>query len=493
MMKRILCLLFCAALLLAPGGALSLNAAAEGTEDAPAAGETGDTPAPPKEPVVEQNENAEVHFLVDTNRVYDGMERPYGQGYTPTVENGTAILVLPLIAEGELAGDCLTVSLDLGDPAASPFVYRNYRTEFHREALQREDGAVQALYLIRFDLDLTEERQNGAYPITMNITARDTHGAPVEAGYTTYVTISDAAPEPEPVLEDITADTGSVTAAPAAVEKPTSQPVILIDHVSLEAEAVEAGQDFTACVTLRNTSAQKPVQNMVVTISAAQGLTLRNDSNTSYISSIPKGGTAELEVCCHVERDSPEGTYEIALSMSYDNSDAETLSSQGSFLVAVTQPLEVEFTTSGLNESITAGDTLPFSVQVMNLGRSRVYNVRCELSGDGIRAMSTGFVGTLEAGTDGSASINLYAGPLSSGEYGPTEVTMTLTYENEAGELFTQTETYQTEITQPVITAAAVSEEEPESAGTWWLSILIGGIVVAALAAVLIVGKIKRG
>ena len=49
--------------------------------------------------------------------------------------------------------------------------------------------------------------------------------------------------------------------------------------------------------------------------------------------------------------------------------------------------------------NVYAGDTLPLDFQVMNLGRSTVYNVRCDIKGEGLLATSTAFIGNLEAGT----------------------------------------------------------------------------------------------
>jgi hypothetical protein len=69
-------------------------------------------------------------FTIDTQHIYPGMDKSYAQGYLPTVEDGTAAVVLPLTVSGSGLCDTVTASLDLGDPSAAPFVFKNYMNDF---------------------------------------------------------------------------------------------------------------------------------------------------------------------------------------------------------------------------------------------------------------------------------------------------------------------------------------------------------------------------
>ena len=95
--------------------------------------------------------------------------------------------------------------------------------------------------------------------------------------------------------------------------------------------------------------------------------------------------------------------------------------------------------------NVYAGDTLPLDFQVMNLGRSTVYNVRCDIKGEGLLATSTAFIGNLEAGTEG---------------------TITLTYEDADGKQYTSESTFSTNIQEPQV--PVIVKEEPKPAGKWW-------------------------
>ena len=51
---------------------------------------------------------------IDDANQYDGMEKPYKDGYVPTNANGSVRIVFPILSEGELRGNTLRAALDLG-------------------------------------------------------------------------------------------------------------------------------------------------------------------------------------------------------------------------------------------------------------------------------------------------------------------------------------------------------------------------------------------
>ncbi|NLB40946.1 MAG: hypothetical protein GX815_01545 [Clostridiales bacterium] len=73
----------------------NLKSSALQPETQPQSLETGETPPP-------QNEESgiPVNLSIDNANVYEGMDRAYKDGYTPTVKNGKAIVVVPLLLEG---------------------------------------------------------------------------------------------------------------------------------------------------------------------------------------------------------------------------------------------------------------------------------------------------------------------------------------------------------------------------------------------------------
>jgi hypothetical protein len=262
-----------------------------------------------------------------------------------------------------------------------------------------------------------------------------------------------------------------------------------------------AGGEFTVSITLKNTSETKSVQNMVVTAYCeSPNISLQNDSDTIYIGKLGKGKTTDIELKYKADLETPAQRYNITLAIGYDNSDATPLTSTGTVAVQVSQPLRVELETPQIAASVNAGDTLPLTFQIMNMGRNKVYNVRCELSAPGLIPTGTAFVGNMEPGTASSTNMDVFIGTkdMTDGyegedKYGHTSGKITLIYEDAAGQQYTKEAEFSTTINPPVIApASAELEEEPEKAGQWWISVAIGAVIAAVLAAFLITRGKRR-
>ena len=418
-----------------------------------------------------------VTLSIDSVNVYPGMDKAYKDGYTPVVANGTATIVLPLVASGVLTGNVITATPNLGDTMSSPFVFANYQKTV---AL---DGNA---YLVRFGLPLASGRTNGVYPVAIDVQATAADGSPVMQTFTVYVTVTDgkAAQTSEPTPEK---------------QKP--QPKIIVSGYQISPSPVSAGDEFTATITLLNTSETQGVQNMAVTVSCdSPNFALQNESSTYYLGKLAKGKTVDIELKYKTDLETLPARYNIMLAMEYDNSDAMTLSSSGTVPVAVTQPVRMQIELPKIPTDVNAGDTLPLSFQVMNLSRSAVYNVRVTLDAAGLIPSGTAFIGNMEAGSAMTADMDVFIGTKnmtegyeSEDKYGYTSGIVTLTYEDENGQEYTEESEINTSINPPVISASSTEPvEETKTAGQWWISIVIGVVVIGALAWLLIARKKKR-
>lgn len=421
-------------------------------------------------------------FTIDDNYYDDNMKSiSYSKGYTPVIKDDNAIMVLPLIYNGDIADDKIAAVPGLGDPSSCPFVYNNYQITADKDTSYTGTGER---YIVSFNLPLKSGRINGVYPVTVEITAGDAGDGPVQQTFTMYVKIEDGKKPPsEPTPE-----------------KPSSQPKIIVSSYSINPSPVEAGGEFTALITLQNTSTKKSVQNMSVSVSCdCPSFELLDDTNTIYIGKLAKNAAAEIEVRYRTDLETPPQRYNITLSIEYDNSDAQTLSSQGSMTVTVKQPMRVEIEAPKIPQQVNAGDTMPLSFQVMNMGRGKVYNVRCQLVAPGLIPSGTAFIGNMEAGTAIQGEMDVFIGTKDMTEgyegeekYGFTSGTLTLIYEDETGQEYSENIDFSTMINPPVIApVSAEPSEEPDKASQWWISLIIGGAVIAALAGILITRRKK--
>jgi len=470
-MKRMMTLLLATVMLIGtPVNSYAANAAS--TEDEPSA----------------EAEVMPITFSIDDTHRYEAMERSYQDGYLPTVQNGTAVIILPIKAEGEVAGNTVTVTPELGSTEGSPFIFRNYqKTVLESQQTPADGGEAQNIYYIRMDLQLAEGRMNGVYPVSLTITARDSNGLASSQLFTMYVTITDG----KSLVEEVDAE--PVT---QAAEKPESQPILLVSSYSVNPGTVQAGEEFEIHAFIQNTNTKQSVQNMTITAEASSdSLVLLEDSNIIYWNKVGKGSTKELVLRYRAEEAAEEGNYHIMLSMAYDNEDAVTLSSSGDLLVSLVQPMRVQGEIPIIASSVNAGDTISLNFQAVNLGRGKAYNVRFKLDAPGLIPAGSAFIGNLEGGTAGAAEIKVFIGTknmnrdLAEGEalYGESSGKMTLIYEDESGNEYTEEFHFSTFLNELVVeTAESTASDTEESSGQWWISIAAGAVLLAGLSAFLI-------
>ena len=134
-----------------------------------------------------------------------------------------------------------------------------------------------------------------------------------------------------------------------------------------------------------------------------------------------------------------------------------------------------------------------------------MYNVRCVVSGYGFAPSNTGYIGTMGAGTSANTKVDLYIIPLNASkgnengpQYGQTTGTVTLIYEDEAGQEYQQETTFDTTVNRPVVElpeSNTEEEEEERRVGSWWISISIFGLLILAAVGLLFLKarKERRG
>lgn len=428
---------------------------------------------------------------IDTENIYEGMSRAYEDGYVPTIENGYMSLVLPLIPSGDVHNDRVKVSLSLGSSAASPFVIANYEKVFELETVVPENSnAPQTLFLITFDLKMSSERRDGVYPVTVNVSGYDEAGNAITCIYTIYVTITD----------------GKAETIKTTIETPTAEPVVYISKSEMLPEKPMAGEEFTLTVTLKNSLTTKSIRNMLITVDTGDmQINLLEDSNIFQINSISAGGDTTLTLRLRADTSLPAGKYTITFNFKYDSSKTLNLSSAGTAIIEVKQPANMELVMPRFSDSVTVGETIPLSLQVMNMGRDPMYNVRCVVSGYGFAPSNTGYIGKMEAGSSSTTKVDLYIIALNASEgnengsqYGDTTGTITLIYEDESGLEYQQETEFETTVKRPIVSITQTDntqEEAEKAASQWWMSVLIlGGVIFAAgITAIILRKKKKRG
>lgn len=445
---------------------------------------------PPTEPTEPSVPKIPTVLEIDSSHIYSGMDMAYEDGYLPQISGGTMKIVLPLKCSGGLWDDKLDTSISLDTSATSPFVVENFRKTFYLEAVTPKNGSEsQEIYLVTYDIQLSDERRNGTYPVSISTAGFDVSGNAVDTTFTLYITITDGKVE---------------KVAQPVVDTPTAEPVVYISKTVLEPKTAQAGDSFTLTVTLKNSITTKSIRNMLVTVDTGNVLIdLEEDSNIFPVEKIERGGEVELTLHLSTEPAIPSGKYPISFSFKYDSSKTLNLSSNGSTVVEIQQPANMELVMPRFADSVSVGETVPVSFQVMNMGRSSMYNVRCVVSGFGLVPSNTGYIGTMEAGSSKTTKVELYIIALnaSSGnengqQYGGTTGTVTLIYEDETGQEYSQEATFETTVTRPVVQLPQNNMEEEKAeqrVSSWWVSVsILGGVILAAIGTILFIRNKKR-
>ena len=435
---------------------------------------------------------------IDSENCYTGMDQPYSKGYTPKVENGTASLVVPVVCQGQLRDDTLKVSLNLGSGNGIPFISEKYEKDIGlgQEKINGSQETI-ACYLVNFDLKLKDDRKNGEYPVILNVQAEDIDGNLIHKEFSVNVVITDEKPpasepsteepstdEPstvEPSTEEPSTDepsTGEPSTEPSteapkddltgavdvtgpsgsdsgdgassggsgggssASEAPTFAPKIIVQSCKSSKDEIQAGDEVTLDITLLNTSSTETVRNMTVSIGdEGEYLNLLSPTDTIYVDSVSAGQTCVVSYKYKILASAVPGAYGLSVSMDYADSKGASQSASGKIKMMVSQAVKLEFDPLVLASEVQVGDVVTAQIQAMNLGRSKVHNVRAVIEADGLAPEGTLFIGDIEAGKTATGTVKISVTSLSKGSslYGETRGTVTYYYEDENGKEYEET------------------------------------------------------
>lgn len=277
-----------------------------------------------------------------------------------------------------------------------------------------------------------------------------------------------------------------------------SVPRVIVTGFTTNPSVVKAGTDFTLTVHLRNTSKATRVSNMLFDFNAP---TEGSDANTTapaflptsgassvYLEGIPAGGTADISIALNAKTDLLQKPYGIQLSMKYEDGNAAQIQAESQISIPVKQEARFEFSKIEVNpETIAVGEEGNVMTTLYNLGRIKLYNVKASFEGVGVEKSET-FIGNIEAGGKGSIDAMLVGKKETKG---PAKVTMTLTYEDEAGKVTSVTKDFKVETTAKEKEETGTEMEPPQKSSGGGVMLFGGGLLALIVAGVIVLKKIK--
>ena len=178
--------------------------------------------------------------------------------------------------------------------------------------------------------------------------------------------------------------------------------------------------------------------------------------------------------------------------MKYEDSDGAQIDAASSISIPVKQDARFEFSDFEISpESISVGDEANVMCNLYNLGRIKLYNVKVTFEGTCIKKEEV-FLGNVESGATASIDAMLEGAQATAG---PANVTMTVSYEDEAGKISTTTKELQIEVMEMMEDMSMMSGMDipEEEKGFPVIPVaVIAGIVLLVIIIVVVRKKRKK-
>ena len=409
----------------------------------------------------------------------------------------------------------LSVSPDMGGENADAWPFKTDYQKYEQKigTLQKEDGIE-----ISFDFVQRDDAGTRRYAIPFSVYKGD-DDEPI-ATYKLYVNTTEKPQTDNSQNQGDNGNGGDAMTASVGNDEPAvysgggsgssgsssdgSVPRVIVTGFDTNPAEVHAGSDFTLTIHLKNTSKKTKVQNMLFELQAptegsdeqtsAPAFLPTSGSNSIYLDGIKADGTADISITLNAKADLLQKPYSINLSMKYEDSQATQIESSSSISIPVKQDARFEFSEFEISpQTIEVGGETNVMCSLYNLGRIKLYNAKARFEGNGIKKQEI-FIGNVEAGATGSIDAMLQGEKVTNGN---SKITMTLSYEDESGNISETTKDFELEVTEAVDDSDMYmntdGDAEAGSGGFPVVPVVVVIVIIAgAVAAVVIVKKKKK-
>ena len=408
----------------------------------------------------------------------------------------------------------LSVSPDMGGENADAWPFKTDYQKYEQKigTLQKEDGIE-----ISFDFVQRDDAGTRRYAIPFSVYKGDDE--PI-ATHKLYVNTTEKPQADNSQNQGDNGNGGDAMTASVGNDEPAvysgggsgsggsssdgSVPRVIVTGFDTNPAEVHAGSDFTLTIHLKNTSKKTKVQNMLFELEAptegtdeqtsAPAFLPTSGSNSIYLDGIKADGTADISITLNAKADLLQKPYSINLSMKYEDSQATQIDSSSSISIPVKQDARFEFSEFEISpQTIEVGGETNVMCSLYNLGRIKLYNAKARFEGNGIKKQEI-FIGNVEAGATGSIDAMLQGEKVTNGN---SKITMTLSYEDESGNISETTKDFELEVTEAVDDSDMYmntdGDAEAGSNGFPVVPVVVVIVIIAgAVAAVVIVKKKKK-
>ena len=280
------------------------------------------------------------------------------------------------------------------------------------------------------------------------------------------------------------------------VDKDQTTSPNLVVRSSSYGDSVVAGEEFTLSLGVYATAGNEPLSDVIVSLTLPEHVSLSNGSLSFYLGSL-QPETMQTVSFPVLPASGFTGTVaNITVNLAGTGAvSGKAVTGTTAISVPISQPDRFEVGQLEVSDTLYLGDTGTVSLSYVNKGKNPVSNLEARLTGTNVGAGGYQYLGNLNAGTEGSVDFDLIPDAA-----GVVSGTITLSYEDAAGEPRTVTKDFSTTAEEmamdPGMMDPGMMEDIPaEQPGmpVWgWVLIAVCGAVVIAVIATAVLRKRKK-
>ncbi len=345
---------------------------------------------------------------------------------------------------------------------------------------------------IGWNFNVRKDVLTGCYPLTFHATYYQS-GSLVETDIVTYINVRGANPSDTLIKDE---------------DKQNSNPRIIVTGFTTNPDTIYAGSTFMLTVSVKNTSADTTVENVLFNLEATVGgndttatyaaFLPTSGSSSVYTSSIAPGATYDMSIEMEAKSDLAQKPYVLTVNMKYDTDEQINIADTAHVSVPIKQESKLDTSSAEIMpESIAVGEQSNVMFSVYNTGKTTLYNVKVSYKSDSVDEALT-YLGNIAPGQTGSVDSMVTGVAPDTGE---GIVKAIISYEDEAGNE-TQVEkdlnlsVYEMVFDDPGMEMGGEEfmggEEEPKKGIPVVVIIIIVVVVIAAVIVVAAVIKKKK-
>lgn len=272
-------------------------------------------------------------------------------------------------------------------------------------------------------------------------------------------------------------------------------PQLIVSGFSYGGKNIEGGESFNLSFTVKNTSKDKDIKNVIVKLSGGEAFIVAEGTDTVNVESIKKNSSKTLSKRFTCLSAAPSGVYPVSASITYEyfeNDEKAQGTSDLTMSVPVVQPDKISIENISLqNNSPTVGQETDCAFKIINSGKTLLSNCTITLSDENGKVITSSFIGNIEAGTQFESNYNLAA---TFDEPEEKHLCLTLEYENEGSQKKKVEQKFTTTVIEEFdpFQDDTVNSDDAAENNLSLVPIIIGAAAAVLLAVIIIIVVSKK-